>query len=717
MSSISEESETGDDELLDEEFIVCNDNNNKNNNNNHHYSEEKSQLTTSLSVDNCLGDLNSFKQEIREAYEELSTLEHQARNKTSSTNFNKEQEDDLDILLEQLHILEQRLDQTKMFHSETTQKKKTISANIVAQFDELDQALATLTNTLNNVEIELIDSGNSSSSSAVSESNTSSQRQLTDDIDSKHQEIDGEEHFSDSGLSQSTDSISYPFKNQSQLRTHSQLSNASSVLSCDTLKNESHIRLALEKMHEANIKKMFIKIHNEDQSTKNLLIDEKMSISGLIILLLHKYHLKPTYNYSIVEELPDLHLYRLFEDHENLIHNALNYWSRDTTNRICFQQHSIKYSMFTEPKKFFSIKDKHSDNILTDYISSNSILLPDDITSTLFLKDKTRKIWKKYTCILRQSGIYQLPKTSSTKRDLVCLIKFEPNMHLYYGKNWIESLHSPTDYGFALKYVHIQKKSNKYIHYLCTNTFDDYQRWINGIRIIQYGRKLYENFEQMKAIVDHGLDYLGKILPNQHHFNFIQSTRMCESMSTISLPINQIFSDEKKSPFEQNSMDKKKNFNSLDRLKISKTNFTRSSSFHDSLRRSNKTVRTSSTSPTKNTDINLKRSKSNKELQSKSSTKLSATSSIIPLINQCIHPERTTANNAKSTVSPPRRPPPPIPKKQSILVDNHIYDSFQDSPILPNKQRRSYSQAKILNDNCRSVSKTDNLRPMKVTEL
>ncbi len=34
MSSISEESETGDDDHLDEEFIVCNDNNNNNNNNN-----------------------------------------------------------------------------------------------------------------------------------------------------------------------------------------------------------------------------------------------------------------------------------------------------------------------------------------------------------------------------------------------------------------------------------------------------------------------------------------------------------------------------------------------------------------------------------------------------------------------------------------------------------------------------------------------------------
>jgi len=69
----------------------------------------------------------------------------------------------------------------------------------------------------------------------------------------------------------------------------------------------------------------------------------------------------------------------------------------------------------------------------------------------------------------------------------------------------------------------------------------------------------------MKAIVDHGLDHLGKILPNQHQFNFIQSTKMCESMSTISLPINQIKVEEKKSVFDQNSIDKKKSFNSLGR--------------------------------------------------------------------------------------------------------------------------------------------------------
>jgi amyloid beta A4 precursor protein-binding family B protein 1-interacting protein len=295
-------------------------------------------------------------------------------------------------------------------------------------------------------------------------------------------------------------------------------------------------------MHEANIKKLFVKIHNEDQSTKNVLIDETMSIYNILILLFHKYHLEPTFNYSIIEDLPDLHIYRTFEDHQNLINDALIYWARDTHNRIRFQEHYNKYMIFQEPNKFFSTNEKILDNILTDYISSDAIILPDDITSILYIKDKNRKIWKKYTCVLRQSGIYHIPKSSSLKRDLICLLKFDLNMQLYYANNWTESLRSPTPYGFVLKHAHIQKKSNKYIHYLCANTYDEYQRWINGVRIILHGLQLYKNYQRMKEVIDQGMENLVNLLPDQHHINFITSntSSMHQSMSTISLPINQI---------------------------------------------------------------------------------------------------------------------------------------------------------------------------------
>lgn len=165
----------------------------------------------------------------------------------------------------------------------------------------------------------------------------------------------------------------------------------------------------------------------------------------------------------------------------------------------------------------------------------------------------------------------------------------------------------------------------------------------------------------------------------------------------------------------------------LDRLKIPKTSFTRSSSFHDSLRRTNKNNRTCSTSPIKSNDVNLKRSKSNKEIASKSiqtsrpksTNKSSSTTSFIPLINQCINPEKTPTHS-KSTLSPPKRPPPPLPKKQSpphiTTVDNHIYDSFQNSPSLSNHSRRSVSNLKLVTDENRTVSKS-HLPPMRVTEL
>ncbi|CAF1586818.1 unnamed protein product [Adineta ricciae] len=689
MSSISEESETGDDDHLDGENTERQTNEN----------QPDKILPSNLNVENCLGDLNVFKEEIREAYEELSTLERQARRKTAaaSRSFDLDQENELDILLDQLETLEQRLDERKYSRQVCDfSRKKSIPSTILAQFDELDQTLATLTNTIKNVEIEFNDSGNSSSSSATSDS-TRLQHHCEND-----------EHFSDSGLSQSTDSINIPLISQ-------QISNASSVISCDTIKNscdENEIRLALEKMHEANIKKLFVKIHNEDQSTKNILIDETMSIYHILILLFHKYHFKPTLNYSIIEDLPDLHIYRIFEDHQNLINDGLIYWTRDTHNRICFQESPNKYFIFQEPKKFFSNYEKTPNDVLTDYISSEAILLPDDITSILYIKDKNRKLWKKFTCILRQSGIYQLPKTSSSRRDLICLMKFDSNLQLYYANNWVESLRSPTSFGFALKHVHIQKKSNKYIHYFCTNTFEEYQRWINGIRIIFYDVQLHKNYQRMKGVVEQGFDNLVNLLPNQHHINFItaNTTSMQQSMTNISLPINQIVFDSidsHKSLIEIDSMPEKYTCFSLDRLNSAKTSFTRSTSFQSSLRhsKSNKIFRTKSTSPletsstTNHDEIVLKRSKSTKEIASRSlptvqrakSNKSSSTSSIIPFINQCIQTDRTPIR-----LKPPKRPPPPLPPKLSPSISNHIYDSLQDSPSSIKEDNRTVSTPRLL---------------------
>lgn len=146
----------------------------------------------------------------------------------------------------------------------------------------------------------------------------------------------------------------------------------------------------------------------------------------------------------------------------------------------------------------------------------------------------------------------------------------------------------------------------------------------------------------------------------------------------------------------------------LDRLNSAKISFTRSTSFQSSLRhsKSNKIFRTKSTSPleTSSTTNNhdetiLKRSKSTKEIASRSlpaiqrskSNKSSSTSSIIPFINQCIQTDRTPIR-----LKPPKRPPPPLPPKLSPSISNHIYDSLQDSPSSIKEDNRTVSTPRLL---------------------
>lgn len=152
--------------------------------------------------------------------------------------------DDLELLLEQLQALEKNFDDRKVSNQGTADEKSkqsSISSTIMAQFDELDQALATLANTLNNVELELNDPGTSSSSSGLSESTTTNQQQSEHPERVRQHDTEFDEHFSDSGLSQSTESISLPLKTSTKCRTNSQLSTNSSV-------NRSEIFLALRSM-------------------------------------------------------------------------------------------------------------------------------------------------------------------------------------------------------------------------------------------------------------------------------------------------------------------------------------------------------------------------------------------------------------------------------------------------------------------------------------
>lgn len=66
------------------------------------------------------------------------------------------------------------------------------------------------------------------------------------------------------------------------------------------------IRLALEKMREASVQKLFIKAFTLDGSGKSLLVDEGMSVAHVCRLLADKNHVPMDPKWAVVEHLPDL---------------------------------------------------------------------------------------------------------------------------------------------------------------------------------------------------------------------------------------------------------------------------------------------------------------------------------------------------------------------------------------------------------------------------
>ena len=66
--------------------------------------------------------------------------------------------------------------------------------------------------------------------------------------------------------------------------------------------------MALEKIKEANVKKLFIKAFTVDDSSKSLLVDEKMTTAHVTRLLADKNHIEMDPKWAIVEHIPDLYM-------------------------------------------------------------------------------------------------------------------------------------------------------------------------------------------------------------------------------------------------------------------------------------------------------------------------------------------------------------------------------------------------------------------------
>ncbi|KAG2459590.1 RAPH1 protein, partial [Polypterus senegalus] len=289
------------------------------------------------------------------------------------------------------------------------------------------------------------------------------------------------------------------------------------------------IRVALEKIKEAQVKKLVIRVHMSDDSSKTMMVDERQTVRQVLDSLLDKSHCGYSPDWSLVETISELQMERIFEDHENLVENLVN-WTRDSQNKLMFIERIEKYALFKNPQNYLlgkketsEMADRNKEALLEECFCGSSVTVP-EIEGVLWLKDDGKKSWKKRYFLLRASGIYFVPKgKAKVSRDLVCFLQLD-HVNVYYGQDFRNKYKAPTDYCLALKHPQIQKKS-QYIKYLCCDDVRTLHQWVNGIRIAKYGRQLYANYQDAM-----------KKTEAAYEWSSLSSSSMKSGLSSSSLP-------------------------------------------------------------------------------------------------------------------------------------------------------------------------------------
>uniref|UniRef100_A0A670IP03 Ras association (RalGDS/AF-6) and pleckstrin homology domains 1 n=1 Tax=Podarcis muralis TaxID=64176 RepID=A0A670IP03_PODMU len=271
------------------------------------------------------------------------------------------------------------------------------------------------------------------------------------------------------------------------------------------------IRVALEKIKEAQVKKLVIRVHMSDDSSKTMMVDERQTVRQVLDNLMDKSHCGFSLDWSLVETISELQMERIFEDHENLVENLLN-WTRDSQNKLMFVERIEKYALFKNPQNYLlgkretsEMADRNKEVLLEECFCGSSVTVP-EIEGVLWLKDDGKKSWKKRYFLLRASGIYYVPKgKAKVSRDLVCFLQLD-HVNVYYGQDYRNKYKAPTDYCLVLKHPQIQKKS-QYIKYLCCDDIRTLHQWVNGIRIAKYGKQLYVNYQEALKRTESAYDW------------------------------------------------------------------------------------------------------------------------------------------------------------------------------------------------------------------
>lgn len=251
--------------------------------------------------------------------------------------------------------------------------------------------------------------------------------------------------------------------------------------------------------------------HLADGGSQRLVVEENLRCIDLCHLLTLRLNVARSPTWTLVERLAELRIERSLEDHEEVLQVYAS-WGRNKEkggNRFYFRQDFRKYEFFNSPLQFFSLDMVDLGSQLdciaesTDIarlITLQNLLSQGDhcpvVHSLLWYREPGKQSWKRSWFHLEGTA---LSVTSSGLKESWQLQQIADlsqwNVYAPFDKN----LSGPTAFQFCLKPTRVGGVGSSDLMWFCSDTEQQRQCWIIALRLAKFGKKLRENYKEVKS--------------------------------------------------------------------------------------------------------------------------------------------------------------------------------------------------------------------------
>ncbi|XP_040856530.1 growth factor receptor-bound protein 7 [Ochotona curzoniae] len=248
-----------------------------------------------------------------------------------------------------------------------------------------------------------------------------------------------------------------------------------------------------------------VKVYSEDGACRSVEVAAGATARHVCEMLVHRVNALNDENWGLVECHPHLALERGLEDHESVVEVQAS-WPVGGDSRFVFRKHFAKYELFKSsahslfPEKMVSsCLDAQTglshEDLIQNFLNAGSF---PEIQGFLQLRGSGRKLWKRFFCFLRRSGLYYSTKgTSKDPRHLQYVADVnESNVYVVTQGRKLYGM--PTDFGFCVKPNKL-RNGHKGLRVFCSEDEQSRTCWLAAFRLFKYGVQLYKNYQQAQA--------------------------------------------------------------------------------------------------------------------------------------------------------------------------------------------------------------------------